>query len=383
MELINQRIDGRFQVLKRIGGGSFGQVFLGREDKSRKDVAIKLEPVSSPRQYLLYEAKLMKSLHGVKGVPRVIWSGIDDNYNVLVMDLLGPNIHKKYEACRLKFSTKDFVQIGVQMLERLESVHEQCYIHRDIKPENFTLGIGPGKDTVYLIDFGLAKKYCDMKTKQHVPYRENKSMTGTARYASVNAHLGLEQSRRDDLEALMYMLVYFLKGELPWQNIKTKTKNEKYGTIMERKMTVSIDVLCKGLPGEIGTMLKYVKSIRFDEQPNYALLRGNLMKIAEVQRVRVDFVFEWTLATSPSSLDVPVQIHRRKKRLPGRRESLLSSCVSSSAVNDSESNSSPTGHSLETAIGRLPALSAEVRKAAKMYSRPSTRRNSPQRCIVC
>jgi len=357
MNLVNQMVAERYTVLRRIGGGSFGEVFEGKELNTEQSVAIKVEPVTSLQQCLLYEAKVMKSLQGLIGVPRLRWSGCEGNYNLLVMDLLGFNLQRKFEGCHHKLTLKDFVQLSVQLTERLQGIHERCYIHRDIKPENFTLGVGRYRDLVYAIDFGLAKKYCDPKTGQHVPYRENKSLTGTARYASINAHLGLEQSRRDDLEAIMYVLVYFWKGELPWQGVVSRTKQEKYSKILEKKMATGIDFLCKGLPPEIPSILKYIKALRFEEIPNYSYLRSSFLKIAETQRISLDYVFDWKPPTDNSI--VPFKIQRRAKRLMGRRESMQSSYLSNYSEEVSQESSQ------HTTTAAPPHISLEVRRAAR------------------
>mmetsp|Transcript_36291 Transcript_36291/g.26922 ORF Transcript_36291/g.26922 Transcript_36291/m.26922 type:complete len:128 (+) Transcript_36291:346-729(+) len=127
------------------------------------------------------------------------------------------------------------------MIGRVDSVHKKNYIHRDIKPENFLMGLGRESHTCYIIDFGLSKKFKDPKTNQHIPYRENKNLTGTARYASTNTHLGIEQSRRDDMESIGYILVYFLKGQLPWQSLNSNTKQERYAKICEMKLRIPIE----------------------------------------------------------------------------------------------------------------------------------------------
>jgi casein kinase 1 len=158
---------------------------------------------------------------------------------------------------------------------RIEKVHEERIIHRDIKPDNFLIGIGKKQHYVYIIDFGLAKRFRDPKTGEHIPYRDGKNLTGTARYASVNTHVGIEQSRRDDLESIVYILIYFLKGELPWQGVKAKTKSEKKEKIKNQKKFVTIGEMCFGLPPQFNELLTYVKNLKFDEIPNDRCVRNH------------------------------------------------------------------------------------------------------------
>lgn len=178
------------------------------------------------------------------------WYGTAGDKNAMVLELLGSNLENLFLSCNRLFSTTTVVLAAEQMFDLLEHLHSRHFLHRDIKPENFTVGYKDPK-TIYLLDYGLSRRYIIPKTKEHIPCKSNRNMTGTVRYASINTHLGMEQSRRDDIEALLYVLVYFAKGSLPWQSIKASEKTLKYMKIMEIKMAVPPEVLCKGLPSNL------------------------------------------------------------------------------------------------------------------------------------
>lgn len=151
--------------------------------------------------------------------------------------------------------------LACQLIKRFEYLHSRNFVHRDVKPDNFLMGLGKKSNLLYVVDMGLAKRYFDPNSQQHIAYRNDKSLTGTARYASLHAHLGEELSRRDDLESIGYVLVYFYTGYLPWQNLGSIEKNEKYLKIKNKKMETSVDEICTGCPPEFNTYLKYCKNL--------------------------------------------------------------------------------------------------------------------------
>ncbi|KAH8592661.1 casein kinase I [Bisporella sp. PMI_857] len=293
MSNLDLRVGNKYRIGRKIGSGSFGDIYLGTNIISGEEIAIKLESVKAKHPQLEYEARVYKSLAGGVGIPFVRWFGVESDYNAMVMDLLGPSLEDLFNFCNRKFSLKTVLLLADQLLSRIEYIHAKSFLHRDIKPDNFVMGIGKRGNQVNVIDFGLANKYRDPKTHFHIPYRENKNLTGTARYASINTHL--EQSRRDDLESFGYVLLYFCRGSLPWQGLKATTKKQKYDRIMEKKMTTPTEVLCRGLPNEFNIYLNYTRSLRFDDKPDYSYLRKILRDLFVREGFQYDYVFDWTV----------------------------------------------------------------------------------------
>lgn len=205
-------------------------------------------------------------------------------------------------------------------------MHSRHFLHRDIKPDNFLIGIGKKQHYVYVIDFGLAKRFRDPKSGEHIPYRDGKNLTGTARYASVNTHLGIEQSRRDDLESLGFVLMYFNKGSLAWQGLPARTKKEKYEKIRDKKLSTSIESLTKGLPEEFAIYLNYCRSLKFEEKPDIGYLRKLFKDLFYRMGYEYDFVFDWMVKKQQPSGSVGQarsSVEEEKKDEPGQDDGQL------------------------------------------------------------
>jgi serine/threonine protein kinase len=277
-----------------LGKGSFGRIYAGYNKTTGEEVAIKMEDINAAQPQLIAEYKIYKYLQNGFGIPKVYECSKSKKNIIVIMELLGESLEKKLNKCNRKFSLLTVLMIGEQLVTRLEFIHSKNYLHRDIKPDNFLVGRGHKNNIIYAIDFGLAKKYKDPKTGLHIPYRDGKNLTGTARYASTNTHLGMEQSRRDDIEALGYMLLYFLKGTLPWQGMVLKDPKRKYDKIKQLKYDTKLDVLCEGQPVELAKFIQYARDMKFEDKPDYNYLRGLLRKAAEKNGLQFDSSkFDW------------------------------------------------------------------------------------------
>jgi len=316
--------DGRFELYRRLGAGCFGEVFRAINVETQEDVAVKFEDIKSCAPQLEHEFNILSVLkQGMavlpQGVVECFHFGLEGPFRALVMDLLGKSLEDRMQGCRGTFSVKTVALVAEQCLRRIEYLHSRGIVHRDIKPENFMFGVKEKVHHVYLIDFGLSKVFFD---KKHSAMRTRLSLTGTARYASLNAHRGVEQSRRDDLEAIGHMLMYFLRGSLPWSGLDARTKQEKYTKIYEKKLSTPLDELCHGYPEGFQIYLQYSRNLEFTQRPDYDMLWRLFRQVRDKEGALKDHEYQWFEKKDPPGALVPVNhgvIYRQPDDQPPRK----------------------------------------------------------------
>jgi serine/threonine protein kinase len=216
------------------------------------------------------------------GIPKLFSFGKNNLYNILVEELLGLSLYHLWDFKKKNnIKIKNVCMIALQALDRLEYIHSKNVIHRDIKPSNFLIG-RKNKEIIYLIDFGFAQKYRSSRTGKHIKYRNRKLICGFFLFSSINANKGYEQSRKDDLESLGYMLIYLVLSYLPWQDIffnKTIDMNAKLKLLLEMKSSITTEKLCNGLPEEFSLFIKYCRNLGFEQDPNYDYLKSLFVKV--------------------------------------------------------------------------------------------------------
>ena len=300
-------LNGIYRIIKMVGCGAFGEIHLAYDVNMKGLRAIKFEMANHKNPQLKHEYSVLEQLNkqegaggkggdAFTGVPKVYYfDRLEHKYNFMVMEFLGPSLGDLFQLKERNFGMETVLMLAIQVLSRIEYIHEKGFLHRDIKPENFVIGLNEKSNLVYLIDYGLSKRYKDKNSGQHIPYRENKQLVGTVRYASVNAHLGIEQSRRDDLEGIGYVLVYFYLGRLPWQN-KTDKGKPLTQKITEKKLTTPPELLCKKMPREFSYYFHYCKNLKFEDRPDYNSLKSMfadlLMSRMKLNGIK-ELIYDW------------------------------------------------------------------------------------------
>ena len=299
----------KYRLGTKIGSGAFGDIYSGSVISSGEPIAIKLE-VSSPspsplfslipqavdakKPQLEWEFKIYRCLAGSVGIPNAYYFGCEGDYNVMVMDMCGKSLEDLFCRCGRRFGLKTTLMIADQLICRMEIMHAKNHIHRDIKPDNFVIGRGKHSKLIYVIDLGLAKRFRDADTRKHIPFKEGLHLFGSARYMALDVHLGREQSRKTDMESLGYTILYFVQGRLPWQGFKDEG-HDKYEKIRQVKAGLTSDQLCKDLPVEFALYFDHVKSLGFEDRPDYDYLKRLFRDLFYHEGFEFDSVYDWDL----------------------------------------------------------------------------------------
>lgn len=283
-----------YTIIKKLGSGAFGTVYKASNNINNNIVAIKVENDDTKKHSRLeFEIKIYKELTNSIGFPKIYEFIKLKKQHICVMDYLGPSLDDLFEFCNNKFSIKTVLMIAIQVLNRIEYLHLNGYIHRDIKPDNFLIGTSKYKSRIYMIDLGLCKNF--LPNGNHIEYRTTTNFTGSLRYSSIRNHKGIEQSRRDDLESIGYMLIFFLKGKLPWQGLKGSTKSKRSTNIFNIKKNISLQDLCENLPKEFLLYMKYCRLLRFKQEPDYNFLRNLFISLFNDSSYKLDYIYDWNI----------------------------------------------------------------------------------------
>jgi len=288
-------IPNNYSIIEEIGKGSFGTVLKCKHNN--KIVALKIEKYNNiNEQKLNKELYIYNKLKDIEGIPN-IYNYIDykeQKKSILVLEYLGPTLEQLFNFCNRKFTLKTNLLIIDQLITRLENIHCHGILHKDLKPENFLIGYYD-KNLIYLIDFGLSVNYINNRNFSHNIYNKNVSFAGTLRYSSINNHKGIEQSRRDDLESLGYIIIYLFTGTLPWKGIKGNNNKHTQKLIYEKKVNINLKNLCNNLPNEVYKYMSYCKNLEFYQQPDYDYLRNLFYKLMLKNNIKKDNNYDWNI----------------------------------------------------------------------------------------
>ena len=305
----------KYKLQKLINKSEFSYVYKGINIINKELVAIKIENSIANNNILESEAYILFNLKGF-GIPNLISYGKRGKYNILVEELLGPSLKEisKLKQIKKGFPIKDLCMIALQGLDRLEFIHSKNIIHRDIKPHNFLIGRKDAK-IIYLVDFGFSKKYKSSRTGKFIKFANVGRLYGSMAYSSINANIGYEQSRRDDLESFGYMLICLAKKGLPWMNLEIKKNlKERVNEVLKLKKRIKLENLCKGLPEEFIDYIKYCRKLEFEQEPNYNYLRNLFISILIKENQKNDLNFFWIKKKNAKSKTKNYENNSIKKR---------------------------------------------------------------------
>lgn len=283
----------KYKLIKKLGQGSFGSIYVGQSIYSNKLYAVKIEDMKKD-QFILEGEALLLGLININRVPKLKSFGYSGTYIILIMELLGSSLDKIFkELPSKKMSIRCVCNIAIQLISIFETMHNCDIIHRDIKPANIAIGREDKNKFIYLLDFGLSKQFRNPITKKHIPFFQNNKLIGNARYSSINALDGCSQSRRDDLESLGYLLIYLLQGRLPWQGYISRSKEDKYYKIKQIKKSTTPEELCEGLPPQFEEYIKYTRSLVYEQDPDYDYLKNLFLTILKNFNWEFDYFYDW------------------------------------------------------------------------------------------
>jgi len=290
-------------INKKIGEGTFGSVYFGITLKNNYYVAIKkIKNENITIASFQNEVNMLKELNNETYFPKFFYSEFSKNNKIIIQSLLGVNLKELKEFCGGKFPLYTILNIGIQLFERISVIHRHGILHRDLKPSNilygnFTTSNKKEKDSLFIIDFGLSKKY--INNNKHWNYSITQKFVGTGDYASRHSLNGERVSRRDDVESIIYIMVYLFNGSLPWSDIKDNySGSEKYGKIRENMVNIDAKTLLNGLPNVFEFIYKNILILDFKEEPPYehfiTLLEKEKNKILKGIDKNEKYKFIWT-----------------------------------------------------------------------------------------
>ncbi|KAJ6221366.1 hypothetical protein RDWZM_007178 [Blomia tropicalis] len=295
-ELTELIIDSHYRLIKQIYSGTFSDIYMGEHIQTGEKIAAKLESIKCRIPLLQIEHRFYRKLFGEIGIPFIMFYGQCDQHTVLVMPLLGPSLESVFDMCKRQFSMKTILYIAIQLLTRFETIHRHGIVFRDVHTENFLLGVEDKINVIHVIDFALAKSFVDETTGKHISLKtQTNRYVGTIRFLSLNGHRGCEQSRRDDLESIGYILLYFLKqGKLPWSGLRKLAGKVRYQKIYEYKSSIPIETLFHGFPIEFTNYLRYVRALEFEDEPNYQYMQTLFINLFQRENYRDDGSYDWS-----------------------------------------------------------------------------------------